>query len=435
MQIAHEIAVNSEFKLEPKKPVEGSLYGKIKENMFKAYWDIIKEDIAKDPPVLDMVIKLGQDIRQMLLDLLLPHQNSLRQRINDIIDIDLIKQQCEAQGSIEPLRDYAPALLDLMQHMCCPMRDEAITALREVQGTIELFQGIMKVLQEMKLDFANFLIGQIRPLVKEHIVNYEADKFSGLELAQRAMGVEDPMKNTKEWLQRAYDDLYNVSQVKPSIGVTLLQGYMQAVFQQQYINEEWPLPETLTMDKDRVVKLQQGYLITEITSSLLLICQGYMPTMLATNQQFKTKLKETCIIVLKDVQCNVESELREALQDVAHKIFHDLQKEGAEGRATLSPKEEITFHAQVAEIANPDHPVRKVFLGRVLGFVSSMAKSGSDSVKVPPGLSALEPELTKLAADFIKIISLNRSTYADRYTSLLTDIGDSKRAQASIDLP
>ncbi|XP_022669979.1 T-complex protein 11-like protein 1 isoform X2 [Varroa jacobsoni] len=428
MRLAHEIAVNADFKLEQRKDLPGgtnSAYAAIHQNMLKAYWDIIQEDICKDPPVLDMVLKLCADIRQMLLELLLPHQNAMRGKIEDLFDIDLVKQRCEQAKSIEPLREHGPAVLDAMQQLCCPMRDEEIQALRQIDDTIQLFQGIIRVLEEMKLDFANFLIKQIRPLVKETIQDYEKEKMREIEGAQKVLGVEDPLVNTKAWLQRAFNDLYSVNHQKPSGGATLLQGYMQLVFQNQYLNEEWELPESLLLDRDRILKLQQAYIIVTIASAVIIITQSYVPSALVASAEFKRRLKEACIAVLKDVQCTCESDVRDALQDLANKIVQDVQRE-TNGLA-LADGREALVHGQLTELANVDHPVRNVVYGRVVAFVTAMVKAGGGKdVKVPPGLSALETELTKLAADFIQIISLNRATHAEKYNAILTDIYDAK---------
>ncbi|OQR75947.1 T-complex protein 11 protein 1-like [Tropilaelaps mercedesae] len=430
LQLAHEIAVNSKFQLEQRKELPGaakSAYGAIHQNMIKAYWDIIQEDIRKDPPVLDMVLKLCADIRKMLLDLLLPHQSSLRGKIEELFDFDLIKQRCEQAKNIEPLRNYGPAVLDLMQSLCCPMRDEEIQTLRQIDNTVQLFQGIIRVLEEMKLDFANFLIKQIRPIVKETIHNYEKEKMKELESAQKVLGVEDPFANTKAWLQRAFEDLCSINQQKPTGGATLLQGYMQVVFQNQYIHEEWELPETLLLDRDRILKLQQEFLVVTIASATIIITQGYVPSTMGTSDDYKCRLKHLCVTMLKDTQYTSESDIRTALQELASKIVQDIQRE-TNGSA-LADGREALLHGQLTELANVDHPVRNVVFGRVVKFVSAMATGGGKDVKVPPGLSALETELTKLAADFMHIISLNRATHAEKYNALLADIYDAKKRQ------
>ncbi|XP_003741210.1 T-complex protein 11-like protein 1 [Galendromus occidentalis] len=420
MQLAHEIALNPDFKLQKPNLPANSLYALVQQNMRKAYWDIIKEDILKEPPVLDMVIKLCQDMRQSLLDLLLPHQSQMRERISELFDIELIKQQCESQRSIDPLKDYAPALLGFMQRLCCPMRDEEIEALRGIEDTVELFQGMTRVLEEMKLDFSNFLIDQIRPVMRQTIVSYEQNQMKKIQTAQELMGV-DPHKNTKRWLRRAFEDISSVDDQKPATGVVLLQGFMQAVFQHQYISEEWELPETLDVDRERILELQQAHLMITIGASAITIAQTYLPPAKVT-AGIKGRMKDVALIVLADVKCSVESELREALSDVATKFFQDIQKETS---ASLSKQQEILFHGQIADLVNLNNAVRNLIYGRIVAFVSEIAK-GVQNVKVPLGLSTFEKELLKVVADFLRVISLNRATHSELYTSIVTDIASLK---------
>lgn len=425
MQLAHEIAVNPDFKLEKPSVPANSLYSLVQQNMRRAYWDIIKQDIAKTPPVLDMVIKLCNDIRQSLLDLLLPHQNQMRERITEIFDIELIKNQCESSKSIDPLKDYAPALLDYMQRLCCPMRDDEIQALRGVEDTIELFQGMTRVLEEMKLDFSNFLINQIRPVMRETIVSYEQTQMKRIQTAQELLGV-DPHNHTKNWLRRAFQDIRMSSVTEgdqtPALGVTLLQGYMQVVFQHQYVSEEWELPETLDLDRERILDLQQTQLLITIGAAAVTVAQSLLPPMKIT-ADIKCQMKDVTLIVLGDVRCSLESGLREALSDLATKLFQDIQKVTSAG---LSKQQELVFRGQIVDLGNLNNAVRNVIYGRIVAFVSDIAK-GRENVKVPLGLSTFESELTKLAADFLRVISLNRATHSELYTSILTDIASSKR--------
>lgn len=60
------------MQLQRKEVPEGasSAYAAIHQNMIKAYWDIIQEDIRKEPPVLDMVFKLCADIRSACVKLI-----------------------------------------------------------------------------------------------------------------------------------------------------------------------------------------------------------------------------------------------------------------------------------------------------------------------------------------------------------------------------
>lgn len=66
MQLAHEIAINPEFRLEPYDPPENSLERKIKTILHDAFWDILRHQLESDPPSYDQAIVLLGDIREVL---------------------------------------------------------------------------------------------------------------------------------------------------------------------------------------------------------------------------------------------------------------------------------------------------------------------------------------------------------------------------------
>jgi hypothetical protein len=48
-----------------------------------------------------------------------------------------------------------------MSKLCAPVRDEEIAELRQIKDVVPLFQGIMKTMEHMKLDMANFMVQQV----------------------------------------------------------------------------------------------------------------------------------------------------------------------------------------------------------------------------------------------------------------------------------
>lgn len=62
---------------------------------------------------------------------------------------------------------------------------------------VTLFKEIMKVLDLMKLDMANFTIQQARPLIVSQSVEYEKTKFKEFLATQN-----DGLQMTRAWLQR-----------------------------------------------------------------------------------------------------------------------------------------------------------------------------------------------------------------------------------------
>ena len=63
--------------------------------MHKAFWDCLKEDLAQETPSYEQAFVLLTEVRDNLLEITLPHHTRLRQEINEMLDIDLIKQQTE----------------------------------------------------------------------------------------------------------------------------------------------------------------------------------------------------------------------------------------------------------------------------------------------------------------------------------------------------
>ncbi len=48
-----------------------------------------------------------------------------------------------------------------MSKLCAPVRDDEIAELRKIREVVPLFQGIMKTMENMKLDMANFMVQQV----------------------------------------------------------------------------------------------------------------------------------------------------------------------------------------------------------------------------------------------------------------------------------
>lgn len=96
MALAHEIAVNKDFKLERFEVPENSFEKKVRDTVHKAFWDLLESELAEDPPNYTQALVLLNDVRNGLLELLLPQHTKIQQQISEVLDIDLIKQQADA---------------------------------------------------------------------------------------------------------------------------------------------------------------------------------------------------------------------------------------------------------------------------------------------------------------------------------------------------
>nr|CAG4643909.1 EOG090X04Z9 [Lepidurus arcticus] len=286
MVLAHEIAVSDNFSLKPPELPENSVEKHIKEIMHKAFWDCMEEELKSDPPKYERALILLEEIRENMLNLILPHQTRTAQEIKEKLDLDLIKQQSDA--GVLDLRNYLQYILSLMGRMCAPFRDEKIRELTQIHDVIPLFRGIMETSELLRLDFANFAISQVKPHIVAHGVQYEREKFE-----QYLKVTPDGLHNTKLWLAR------HVAQDKAPLKV-LADAYLELL----EWNPENPFPETLAVDELRFQDLQKKYFNLHILGSVLLVAFSTVATGLQQVTEFRTQFKQHIEIILGDIYSN-----------------------------------------------------------------------------------------------------------------------------------
>lgn len=175
MTIAHEIAINPEFKLKPFEPPENSLERRIKDMIHQAFWDLLRQQLGETPPCYDHAIQLLADVKEYFEAIFLSNNKKVLEHICEVLDAGLIRQQAE-QGCLD-FNAYAKFVIDIMSKSCAPVRDEQVAKLREVEDVVDTFRGIMECLSIMRLDMANCLLDATRNEVIANSVEYEKAKF------------------------------------------------------------------------------------------------------------------------------------------------------------------------------------------------------------------------------------------------------------------
>lgn len=99
------------------------------------------------PPKYKQALSLLIEIKETLMSLLLPQHTRLKTEIDEILDIELIKQQAE-NGALDFSR-YAQYVLSVMARLCAPIRDEKIRELTQTSHVITLFRWVLILLLYM----------------------------------------------------------------------------------------------------------------------------------------------------------------------------------------------------------------------------------------------------------------------------------------------
>merc|ERR1719369_2562153 len=236
---------------------------KVKEIMQRAFWDLLEAQLQADPPQYTQALTLLTEIKGMLYSILLPQHEKLKEKIEGILDVEVIQQQID--NDCLEFEKYAGYILGIMGMLCAPVRDERLAELKEMTAVVPLFRGIMDLLEQMKLDMANFTIQQVRPVIVSQSVEYEQIKFREFLASQ-----EDGLAATREWLvrhspsQEEKDD----PKYRKLLGQRILnEAYSEILEWDEY----YPLPETLVMDQKRIFLLRDKVERVSVSTAVILL--------------------------------------------------------------------------------------------------------------------------------------------------------------------
>ncbi|XP_014227790.1 T-complex protein 11-like protein 1 [Trichogramma pretiosum] len=419
MALAHEIAVDGNFKIDKLDPDGNPLRKKLKEMVHKAFWDILSEELSQDPPVYDQALRLLSEIKESLDELLLPHNAKTKEAVNQVLDIELIKQQAE-KGVLD-FSHYAQYVINLMAKICAPVRDEKIEELKKCTDVIETFKGIMEVIQLMKLDLANFTISMIRPNIIASSIEYEKKKFAEFLKIQA-----DGLHYTRIWLlnhlsqeiiNSASSDLNSIKQMTHSI---LANAYLDLL---EF--DSSPNAETLMLDQGRLLDLRNKTCRLVAEGSILILLK---PLQVHLTDQQITEMREHITILLNSVTSN--KDLETVMKDIIVQVEADLVKSQVD-----MVNNKITFEYiknQLLDLHKSDNRIRQLVASRTRQFLYNVITSQSSAPQqIPPGLSCLREGLTKIAAQLAILFAHNRSVFGDYYTEIVAAAVNEKNLTAN----
>jgi len=454
MSLAHELAVNDDFKLKPAEPAENSIERQVRDIVHKAFWDSLEEKMRTEPTDHSYSLKLLQDVKESLLELLLPQHTRLRQNIEEVLDLSLIEQRAE-HGGVD-FRYYADYVIGVMATLCAPVRDEQIAQLRQLTDIVPLYKEMCELLSLMRLDMVNFTINQLRPLVKEHSVEYERNKFKSLLATQKENGV-DGLAFTRDWLSRHCSRLQSDRQpgqqqqsssaagpcdasataptAVPSLWSHTAAGSggqgvpVQSVINSAYVelldwDQDRVCPETVLVDARRFKELQDRTQSIALIAAVLAVTYSTVGAMLKDLADFKQTLKHHCTVIIGDKTTSREElkGLMAGMAEQASKLANDCLVE--RGFKPLSSVHETVLKGQISALSEPTNPIHRLMKSRVTGFVASVlaAAPGSKNVAIPPGLSALEDELSRMCESFVRLISYNYAVFGAYYRDIVKEL-------------
>merc|ERR1711981_871892 len=428
MYLAHEIAVDKDFMLEKINGDEEqaqeptTIEAHIKKIIHQAFWDLLAEELKEEPPVYNQALSLMEEVRNGLCKMLLPSQHRIKANIMERLDLDLIKQQ--ADNGVLDFDSYSVYVLDLMGKLCAPVRDDEINELKAMdrKDVVKLFQGIMKTLDHMRLDMANFMIQQARPLIMSQSVDYEKIKFKEFLETQN-----DGLEFTRSWSKRhapsEEEHAALMGRIEEAKFKKLLVNRIltEALVELLEWDEYYTLPETLAMDQKRIISLRDQTERTAVSTAVILVAfsniSGFIIPMGA--QKLKETIKSHVDILLQDFYD--DTNLLSILPNVSLQVIKDINDYLKEkGKATLPDSTTKNLQDQIGELEDPNHRIRDLVQRRIVDFnKQAIAGSRSAPLQIPPGLTLCQKELAQIAGGFVRLVSYNRAVFGEFYEDII----------------
>ncbi|XP_075159176.1 T-complex protein 11-like protein 1 isoform X2 [Haematobia irritans] len=404
MELAHEIALNPEFKLQPYEPPEDSLEKRIKDCMHKAFWDVLREQLSANPPQYQYAIQLLQEIKECFPQIISLNNKRALEHINEVLDESVIRQQ--ADKGVLDFRSYADFVVQIMAKSCAPARDEDIQKLAHIEDVVDTFKGILEMMTLMKLDMANFLLDFSRNEIMANSVEYEKQKFQEY-LEYYKFG----FPATENWLQRNRPQSLENGQA--TADQTISNAYMELM--------DWPenldFPEVISTDKDRILKLGQRANRLCIASSLIAICSAV--PIISQRSENRIALAKQIEILLQSVTNN--KEMSEAIENIWEQIKsvinQYLQKEN---QSVMDTAAESMLRSQIMQIASKDSPVRQLMWKRLQAYFRLALRSKAGLPPPPPGYVDFKDELESYTSALKRVIAYNHSVFGEYFLQILT---------------
>ncbi|KAK4809064.1 hypothetical protein QYF61_004000 [Mycteria americana] len=363
LTIVHEIALNSDFKLQAASFSPKSLENRVKETLHKAFWDSLEEQLSASPPDYTRAIQLLQEIKE---------HNQLRSQIDEALDMELIRQEAE-HGALD-IHGLTVYVLGTMARLCAPIRDEEVRGLQSLTDPAQLLREIFRVLGLMKMDMLNFTIQSLRTHLQDHTVQYERKKFQ--ELLDK---LPNSLDRTREWLCKAAAEVsvsssqlpshpavsgspaahspgaVSSSTTVPSLTSVLNRGYMNLLCWEPGQKE---YPETLFMDQARLQEVQAQVNQLTIIAAVLLVTSGMCGSTLCGSPGFVARLKRVTKVLLEGLSC---TRYEEALEDISNQVLQEVSRTLSQlGYAAFTTDKCASLKGQIKSIADKGNAVRLV---------------------------------------------------------------------------
>lgn len=434
MKIAHELILDPDFTVEKIDELKGksieviNLEKEVRAQMKKAWFDKISSQFENDnfQSLIEILLGIKENLLAVVIDTddITKSNSKSLQLINDVIDIDLIKQQIASVSNYQP-KELIESICKLMLSLCAPVRDEAIKEIKQSKSYSEGFKKLIDISEIIKTDSANFKLQVLKPILRQQAVTYEREKFEDqLKSSNVSLNI------TKEWLRCANNSVSSKTEKRnpeniPQMNLTKFKNVFDEAFLDLIFDTKSSLllkpdyPETLELDRIRLNQMQNEICALTIVSALIIQLISSI-TVIKDNKSLIIEIKKNIMLSLEDKNTDSKQLGLMVIQTIEGTIL----KEDPNNSYKLTDKQRDIIHSASERILNTQDAVFSLINRRIRTIFKIRLENNVfklDKV-VSLGLEYISQELDKLSLVASTLSSFNREVYAPYYDSIIIEL-------------
>lgn len=348
---------------------------------------------------------------------MLSEKGDISSEIEQVLEKEFLEQQIS--NNVFSLEKIAAYVGEKMLQLCAPVRDESIRAVQhETDIVIALFK-LLDIIEDMRLDLANFRLAPIRPHLIQQAVQYEIAKFdSALDNNQIRLD------NVKVWLNesasslREKDQNRNPENIESEGNLTFASVFNNAIistlFSKTPINPN-ELPETF-MDQKRIFEFQNELQAITIVSSLTTLSRNILPVFRSDVSALKD-LGEQLFELLESSDTKI-STLSDKIISCANELLHRKEK-----LKEVSEEEVQLVSAMVDKTISLQDPFFGILSGRLEKITRlSIEKDVSADIIKKHGFEVVLDKVLVLMTKISTLVKYNKKVYGKHYDEILKSI-------------
>lgn len=427
-QLAHEVVMDPDFQLKParRSPLEEQVRTLTK----RAFFDGVRREFAAGK--MDYFPILVSDIKQQLLGMV-SDTGKIAQEVNEQLDVDFIQEQIQHTKTFD-IRNCLHYITSKMASLCAPIRDASIRQLNQLTDIVSVLEKMLEILDDMKLDLANYKLQTLRPYLKQEAVEYETKKF-----AEAVKKGTTTLTKTHKWLSETSKNLVDIANARnpekintPENKIRFEDVYHDAllslIFSNTPVNDE-NVPETLQMDAQRLFQWQNEGQALTIVAALLMLSKNIVPALRKDPKSAPLiKLKETLYVLLKDSETTIENlntHIISTMNSVLSKNdmipISSTTAVGSNSGTQLTPEQEQLVKTMVEKTLSYKDPIYSLLSRRIQTTIKNNLNTGvfKRESLASHGLELLQVELEDLSRRIILLAKHNKQVYAKYYDEIL----------------